>query len=90
MERLYKESEGKQLGWLEKLGKEGEKEKIKSESERGGRTIKEEEGVGSKLIEIIEIGLSRSCLKPLSVGLLGNPLTNKLGTQVACPGKPHS
>ena len=80
VERLYKESEGKQLGWLEKLGKEGEKEKIENESEKGGRTIREEEGVGSKLTEITEIGLFRSCLKPLSIGLLGNPLTNKLGT----------
>lgn len=70
-------------------GKKGEKEKTESESGKGRRTIRGKSGVGPKLTKIIEIGLSKLCLKPLPVGLLGTPLINKLGTQIFCPRKQH-
>ena len=58
---------------------------------RKGEEQSEGKGVlVQKLSKIIEIGLSRLCLKQLPVGFLGNPLINKLGTQTACPGKQHS
>ena len=61
-------------------GKKGEKEKTESESEKGRSTIRGEGGVVQKLAVIIEIGMSKLYLKATPVGLLGNPLINKLGT----------
>ena len=61
-------------------GKRVEKRKQRVRVRKGEEQLEGKGVLFQKFTEIIEIGLSRLCLKPLPVGLLGNPLINKLGT----------
>lgn len=65
-------------------GKSVKKRKQRVRVRKGEEQLEGKRVLVQKLTKIIEIGLSRLCLKPLPVGLLGNPLINKLGTQTAC------